>query len=178
MKSLPLLSHRDACFDIVLYGIMQERLARERRQLDQSEALFEQRKIAASEEIERADLVRASEARLKDEMERLGELSEFVRQKDAEAQSKLHRAEELSKRLEQMDSSMKHDFEIAERQRQEIADNRMTLARERVSFLKDRSREKALLVQNDASLIHASNYDLGLMQPSLRRALATLKDNT
>ena len=64
----------------------QENIAMERKQLERSKALFEQRKIAAREEIENADeitaVIREAESRTKNEMERLVQLSEYVMQKD------------------------------------------------------------------------------------------------
>ncbi|KAL7524906.1 hypothetical protein ACHAXR_000768 [Thalassiosira sp. AJA248-18] len=127
-------------------------------------------------------MIREAEAKIKDEMERLAQLSEFVRQKDAEAQGKLEHAEKLSRSLQEMDSSIKHDFENAEKQRQEIAENRMSLARERVSLLKERSRERSRDGDNhhlskDGTLLQGTAFigGLGLLQPSLRRAIASIK---
>ena len=165
-------------------------MARERTQLERSEALFEQRKIAAREEIENADetmsMIRESEANLNDEMEKLVQLSDFVRKKDAEAQEKLSHAEELSIRLKEMDSSLKQDFENADMQRQEISENRMSLARERVSLLKERSRDReshrlskgvALLQGPSCEEMVTLTKDFGFAQPSLRREVTSIKDD-
>ena len=164
--------------------ISQDKLARQRKQLEKSEALFEQRKIAARDDIDNADKImssiREAEARLNDEMERLSTLSEYVKQKDAEAQEKLEYAEELSLRLEQMDTSIKHEAEIAEKQRQEISENRMNLARERVNLLKARSREGRGSDINSALVSCSSSRsynELGLMQPYIRRAFVSLKND-
>ena len=165
--------------------ISQDKLARERQQLEKSEALFEQRKIAARDDIDNADKImssiREAEARLNDEMERLSTLSEYVKQKDAEAQEKLDHAEELSLSLNEMDTSIKHETEIAEKQRQEISENRMNLTRERVNLLKARSREGLRGSDINSALVCGSSSrsynELGLMQPDIRRALVSLKND-
>ena len=60
--------------------------------------------------------------------------------------------------------AIKIDFESAEKQRNELSETRMSLARERVSLLKERARERE------------SHGLVGLRrQPSLRRALASIK---
>ena len=163
-------------------NVSQDKLARERQQLEKSEALFEQRKIAARDDIDNADKImssiREAEARLNDEMERLSTLSEYVRQKDAEAQEKLEYAEELALRLNEMDRSIKHEAEIAEKQRQEISENRMNLARERVNLLK--ARRGSDIHINSALVCSSSSRsynELGLMQPDIRRALVSLKND-
>ena len=142
--------------------------------------MFEQRKIAARDDIDNADKIissiREAEARLNDEMERLSTLSEYVRQKDAEAQEKLEHAEELSLRLDEVDTSIKHEAEIAEKQRQEISENRMNLARERVSMLKARRGSDINSALVCCSSTRSYN-ELGLMQPDIRRALVSLKND-
>ena len=59
----------------------QEKLDRERKQLEKVEALFEQRKIAAHDDLANADhtmsIIREAEARLNDEMERLSQLLRY-----------------------------------------------------------------------------------------------------
>ena len=63
-----------------------------------------------------------------------------------------------------MDLAIKSDFESAEKQRHELSETRMSLARERVSLLKERARERE------------SHGLVGLRrQPNLRRALASIK---
>ena len=165
-------------------NVSQDKLARERKQLEKSEALFEQRKIAARDDIDNADKImssiREAETRLNDEMERLSTLSEYVKQKDAEAQEKLEYAEELSLRLNEMDTFIKHETEITEKRRQETSENRMNLARERVNLLKARSREGRGSDINSALVSCSSSRsynELGLMQPYIRRAFVSLKND-
>ena len=131
--------------------------------------------MAAKEELETADETKAliydTQARLEDEMQRLAHLSEYVSRKDAEATEKLQQAEELSQRLHAMDASVKQDLEEAERQRREISEDRMSLARERVSVLKESS------VGKEGFAISQHSRGLGSVQPSLRRVLDSLKDD-
>lgn len=125
-----------------LFDIDKEKLDRGQRQLERSEALFEQRKIAAREEIDTADTLmnasRCAESRLNDEMERLNDLRNYVKQKDDEATMKLQQAQELSKKARDMEAT----FEDTEYQRQELAKSKMSLVQERVAMLKDRARER------------------------------------
>jgi len=100
----------------------------------------------------------------------------------AEAQEKLEHAEELALGLNEMDTSIKHEAEIAEKQRQEMSENRMNLARERVNLLKARSREEGLRGSDiNSALVCCSSSrsynELGLMQPYVRRALVSLKND-
>ena len=59
----------------------QEKLDREWKQLEKAEALFEQRKIAAHDDLANADhtmsIIHEAEARLNDEMERLSQLLRY-----------------------------------------------------------------------------------------------------
>ena len=160
----------------------QEKLYRDRKTLEQSEALFEQRKLAAKEEIKNADsmmcCIREAEARLNDEMERLVQLSEFTKQKDAEAQSKLVQADQLSKRLELMDYSVKQEIEKSVTQEHELAEKSLHLLRERVALLKERSkdvREHHTLSRYDGESALAK--DFSSIQPTIRRALSSIKSD-
>lgn len=109
---------------------------------------MEQRKDAAKEEIETAHnmmtVIRGAEARLNEELDRIHHLSEYVRQKDGEAQRKLDQAQELFSKVRDMDSS----FEDAE-------NRRMSLARERVTMLKERARlRENRRTSKDIALVH------------------------
>ena len=133
-----------------------------RQKLERSEALFEQRKMAAREEIENAEEI---EARIDDKTERLIQLSEYVKRKDEEAQEKLDQAEENKRNVEDVD-----------RQRMELSKNRMRLARDQVAFLKERSRVKENIVSHHHGMT-AHSTDFGLLQSSLRRPLISIKDD-
>mmetsp|Transcript_3314 Transcript_3314/g.4945 ORF Transcript_3314/g.4945 Transcript_3314/m.4945 type:complete len:315 (-) Transcript_3314:239-1183(-) len=80
-----------------------EKILQDRILLEQAEALFEQRKLAAKENIDYAnEMMRAmkeTEAKVSSEMERLAQLSEFVVHKNSEAEEKLAEAQRLSKQL-------------------------------------------------------------------------------
>ena len=123
-----------------------EQVARDRMQLERAEALFEQRKLAAAEQMEHAARTMAiqeeAEARLADEMRRLTQLREFIVRKECDAQEKLTRVEMLSSRMEDRESTVAQDFESAKRQQQEVAEERLRLARDRVSLLKERSKDR------------------------------------
>ena len=127
-------------------SITQDKLARQWKQLERSEALFEQRKLAASEGIENAEkmmsMIRSAEARLNTEMERLVHLSDYVREKDIRAQEQLEHARDLTNKLLEIDVSRDEFFENAEKYQQEMSESRMIIARERVAMLKERVRER------------------------------------
>lgn len=121
-------------------------------------------------------------------MERLSQLSEYVKQKDIEAQEKLKHAEELTSRLNDMDTYIKHEAENAEQQRQEMDENRIILARERVALLKERSKARGsssvgsvVLSSNNSALFReptrSSSRGVGLMQPEIRRTLVSIKND-
>lgn len=124
----------------------QDKLARQWKQLERSEALFEQRKMAASEGIENAErmmsMIRSAEARLNTEMERLVHLSDYVREKDIRAQEQLEHARDLTNKLLEIDVSRDEFFENAEKNQLEMSESRMIIARERVAMLKERARER------------------------------------
>ena len=154
-----------------------EKLNKERKDIEKSEALLEQRKIAAQDDIDHAERAMSSlqntESKLRDEMARLSELSEHVRQKDIEAQDKLNRAEQLESALHEKVISLKQEAENIKKQRQEIAEQRMDLTRERVSLLKERSRDK----RSVGEVSTRSYHDLGLMQPNVRRTLFAIQND-
>ena len=121
-------------------------------------------------------------------MERLSQLSEYVKQKDIEAQEKLKHAEELTSRLNDMDTYIKHEAENAEQQRQEMDENRIILARERVALLKERSKARSsgsvgsvVSSSNNSALFReptrSSSRGVGLMQPEIRRTLVSIKND-
>ena len=121
-------------------------------------------------------------------MERLSQLSEYVKQKDIEAQEKLKHAEELTSRLNDMDTYIKHEAENAEQQRQEMDENRIILARERVALLKERSKARGdssagsvVSSSNNSALFReptrSSSRGVGLMQPEIRRTLVSIKND-
>ena len=172
--------------DKALFDIDKEKLDRGQKQLERSEALFEQRKIAAREEIDTADTlmnaIRGAESRLNDEMERLNDLRNYAKQKDDEATMKLQQAQELSKKARDMEAT----FEDTEYQRQELAMTRMSLVQERVAMLKDRAREREnervssspsikdslVLVRRRPTELSA---DFPFMSTNARMALASIK---
>lgn len=118
-------------------------------------------------------MISTAEARLKDEMQKLSHLSEFVQTKEKEAQSKLEQADELSKQLQEMDSSLQEDSRISQCHQQEVADARMSLARERVALLKARANER-----ENISIVYTPRYDLGMIhQPTFGRALRSIKSD-
>jgi uncharacterized protein YhaN len=173
--------------DKALFDIDKEKLDCGQRQLERSEALFEQRKIAAREEIETADTlmtaIRAAESRLNDEMERLNDLRNYVKEKDDEATMKLEQAHELSKKAREMELTL----EDTEYQRQEISKSRMSLVQERVAMLKDRARERenerlsssSSSIKDDLVLVRRRptefTADFPFMSSNARMALATIK---
>ena len=173
--------------DKALFDIDKEKLDRGQRQLERSEALFEQRKIAARDEIDTADTlmneIRGAESRLNDEMERLNDLRNYVKQKDDEATMKLQQAQELSKKARDMEAT----FEDTEFQRQELAMTRMSLVQERVSMLKDRARERenervsssSSSIKDNLVLVRRRpaefSADFPFMSMNARMALASIK---
>jgi hypothetical protein len=173
--------------DKALFDIDKEKLDRGQRQLERSEALFEQRKIAAREEIETADTlmtaIRSAESRLNDEMERLNDLRNYVKEKDDEATMKLEQAHELSKKVREMEVTL----EDTEYQRQELSKARMSLVQERVAMLKDRARERenerlsssSSSIKDDLVLVRRRptefSADFPFVSSNARMALAMIK---
>jgi hypothetical protein len=143
--------------------------------------LFEQRKLAAKEEIETADkmitAIRGAEARLNEEAERIDSLSEYVNQKDVDAKNKLDQAQELLRKARDMNAS----FEDEENQGRLTYETRMSLARERVIMLKERAREREnKRSSKDIALVHRParlTTDCCSMPPSFARALISIKDD-
>ncbi|KAL3768371.1 hypothetical protein ACHAW5_005209 [Stephanodiscus triporus] len=134
--------------DKAQFDVGREKLDRDLKQLERSEALLEQRKNAAKGEIETAHnmmtVIRGAEARLNEELDRIHHLSEYVRQKDGEAQNKLDQAQELFSKIRDIDSSFK-----------DAENHRMSLARERVIMLKERAREREnRRTSKDIALVH------------------------
>ena len=75
--------------------------------------------------------------------------------------------------------SIKHEFEHVERQRQEISDNRMSLAQDQVNFPKDRSRDKQKAIDYQKTLLYfkAQATNEGQTGKQLRRhAIKSQKD--
>lgn len=137
--------------------------------------------MAAKEDLENADSmmanIREGEARLRDETQRIMQLSEFVKHKDADAQSKLSLAQELSKRLEVMDLAVKEENEISVMQQEELASQRLHLLRERVALLKNRSNDREQNILPKYSNESALANDFSTIQPSIRRALRSMKSD-
>ena len=142
--------------------------------------MFEQRKLAAKEEIETADkmitAIRGAEARLNEEAERIESLSEYVNQKDVDAKNKLDQAQELLRKARDMNAS----FEDEENQGRLTSETRMSLARERVIVLKERAREREnRRSSKDIALVRRATRlttDFCSMPPSFARALIYIKD--
>ena len=105
------------------------------------------------------------------------QLSEFVKHKDADAQSKLSLAQELSKRLEVMDLAVKEENEISVMQQEELASQRLHLLRERVALLKNRSNDREQNILPKYSNESALANDFSTIQPSIRRALRSMKSD-
>ena len=143
--------------------------------------MFEQRKLAAKEEIETADkmitAIRGAEARLNEEAERLDSLSEYVNQKDVDAKNKLDQAQELLRKARDMNAS----FEDEENQGRLTYETRMSLARERVIMLKERAREREnKRSSKDIALVHRPTRlttDFCSMPPNIVRALTSIKND-
>ncbi len=116
----------------------------EKRHLQQSEALFEQRKNASGEEMKYVenmiDRFRDAEKRVEKEMDKLVQLSEFVVRKDAEAEEKLVKAEEMVNYLQCLESTAKCDKENSDKDIEQLRRDRHRFVEERVAFLKEKSR--------------------------------------
>ena len=140
--------------------------------------------------------VRDAEIRIKKEMEKLIQLSEYVTKKDKETQEKLQTAENLFNELRKLEDSIRCDKENLERQRQGLCRDRIILAQERVSLLKEKSKSREVVMATDfknrgsgswtskhvSSILCESDTsntkmieDLNLLQPVLRQSLASTK---
>ena len=149
--------------------------------MQREEALFEQRKEAAKEDIEHAEKTRvtlqAAEKRLNEEMNQLGQLSEYVANEDAEAEKKLDQANELAKSLREMELTVKEDFQQLEKQKSDVSESCMALARERIALLKHTQTHRE---NNNTALGHGQmshNKHNFLTDPSLRRTLTSLQND-
>lgn len=127
---------------------IQNKIEEERRHLRQSEALFEQRKNASSEEIQYAENMivrfRDAEMRVKMEMEKLAQLSEFVLRKDVEAEQKLDLAEEMVSYFQGLESTVKCDKENSDKDFEQLRRDRRRFVEDRVAFLKEKSKVNEL----------------------------------
>eukprot|EP00574_Skeletonema_japonicum_P002077 CAMPEP_0201742346 /NCGR_PEP_ID=MMETSP0593-20130828/47273_1 /ASSEMBLY_ACC=CAM_ASM_000672 /TAXON_ID=267983 /ORGANISM="Skeletonema japonicum, Strain CCMP2506" /LENGTH=380 /DNA_ID=CAMNT_0048236695 /DNA_START=909 /DNA_END=2047 /DNA_ORIENTATION=+ len=122
--------------------VEKEKLLQDRILLENAEALFEQRKLAAKDSIEYADqmmrTMKETEAKVSSEMERLAQLSEYVAQKNSEAEEKLAEAQRLSDELRDWQGVIGSEHDAAVRLKQEVEDDRMKLSRDRLSLLKSK----------------------------------------
>eukprot|EP00985_Skeletonema_marinoi_P016584 scaffold8949_cov126-Skeletonema_marinoi.AAC.1 len=146
-----------------------EKILQDRILLEQAEALFEQRKLAAKENIDYAnEMMRAmkeTEAKVSSEMERLAQLSEFVVHKNSEAEEKLAEAQRLSKQLTEWQGVIGSEHDAVLRLKREVEGDRMKLSRDRVTLLKSKpsnniarnplGRSTKVNLMNDFSLTNA-----------------------
>ena len=116
----------------------QHALLAEKEKLAKDIALFEQRKLAAKDEIEHANAMtqtmKETEAKVSFEMERLIQLSEFVVAKEKQADQKLAEAQRLSKQLEEWQDAIANDQEAVQQMKKKIEDDHIRLSRDRVSY--------------------------------------------
>jgi len=123
--------------------LLQENLLKEQMKFQQNEALFEQRKLAANEEMKIAEARIATlhemDAKLQSEMDKLYELGDYVTRKDAEANRKLAEADALCRQAQEHETVLISTAGVIEEQRQQLSEDRLILARERVSVLKKKS---------------------------------------
>lgn len=126
----------------------QQALLAEKEKLAKDIALFEQRKLAAKDEIEHAaamiQTMKETEAKVSFEMERLIQLSEFVVGKEKQADQKLAEAQRLSKQLEEWQDAIANDHEAVQQMKKKMEDDRIRLSRDRVSILKSKPSNEML----------------------------------
>ena len=131
-----------------LYTYLQEKLLREKIQLEQNVALFEQRKIASREELQYAEdrifVSQQMNAKVQAEIDKLVELSEFVTKKDAEASEKLAEANLLYAKAQELEAACISDADAIEQQKRHLEREKQLLLEERVSVLKKRSLNREL----------------------------------
>eukprot|EP00985_Skeletonema_marinoi_P030741 scaffold33650_cov66-Skeletonema_marinoi.AAC.1 len=148
--------------------VEKEKILQDRILLEQAEALFEQRKLAAKDKIDYANemmrTMKETEAKVSSEMERLAQLSEFVVQKNSEAEEKLAEAQRLSKQLTEWQGVIGSEHDAVLRLKREVEDDRMKLSRDRVTLLKNKpcniprnplGRSTKVNLMNDFSLTNA-----------------------
>mmetsp|Transcript_12494 Transcript_12494/g.21192 ORF Transcript_12494/g.21192 Transcript_12494/m.21192 type:complete len:419 (+) Transcript_12494:176-1432(+) len=157
-----------------------EKILQDRILLEQAEALFEQRKLAAKDNIDYAnEMMRAmkeTEAKVSSEMERLAQLSEFVVHKNSEAEEKLAEAQRLSKQLTEWQGVIGSEHDAVLRLKREVEGDRMKLSRDRVTLLKSKpSNNIAPNPLGRSTKVNLMN-DFSLTKPEdLRRRLTSVK---
>eukprot|EP00984_Skeletonema_dohrnii_P009607 scaffold3677_cov94-Skeletonema_dohrnii-CCMP3373.AAC.1 len=163
-----------------------EKILQDRILLEQAEALFEQRKLAAKDEIDYSNemmrTMKETEAKMSTEMERLAQLSEFVVHKNAEAEEKLAEAQRLSKQLNEWQGVIGSEHDAVLRLKREVEDDRMKLSRDRVTLLKNKpnllqhplGRKTKVNLMNDFSLTKPE--DLRRRWTSVKAEMKRLSD--
>ena len=167
--------------DSLLLRQEEQDLLVEKEKFAKEKALFEQRKLAAKDEIEYADAmmktVKEAEQKVSEDCKRLVQLSEFVVSKNKEADEKLAEAQRLSTQLEEWQGAIAIDNEAVQKLKQRLEDDRMMLSRDRVSLMKNKA---AMHVVTSNPLGRSTKVnlmsDFSLAQPGeLRRRLVSVK---
>ena len=160
---------------------MQEELARERVQLQNDQALFEQHKIASREELNYAEsrisTAQQVDAKLQEELDRLLKLSDFVARKDSEANEKLAEASALYQKAQKLEAVLMSDAEEIEHQKEQLERERTLLVQERVSVLKEKSvnRDMDRSVKSKMHSFAPSDSDVVERLASIKANLNRLK---
>ena len=128
--------------------LLQANLLKEQMKFQQNEALFEQRKLAANDEMNisegRIATLYEMDAKLQSEMDKLHELSDYVTRKDAEVNKKLAEADALFRQAKEHESILLSAVQVINEQKQQLSDDRFCLAQERVSMLKEKSQSRVV----------------------------------
>jgi hypothetical protein len=157
----------------------QEKILKEKIQLEKEEALFEQRKIAAKDDLKyaesRIEAMLQMEAKLQSEMDKLLDLSEFVSRKDAEANEKLAEATTLYEKARKLESVLMTDAEAIEEQKQQLERTQALIVQERVTVLKERSANRDLIASSRDGGLGRSKAFANSSDIVLKQRLATIK---
>ena len=167
--------------DSLLLRQEEQDLLVEKEKFAKEKALFEQRKLAAKDEIEYADAmmktVKEAEQKVSEDCKRLVQLSEFVVSKNKEADEKLAEALRLSTQLEEWQGAIANDNEAVQKLKQRLEDDLMMLSRDRVSLMKNKAGMH-VVTSNPLGRSTKVNLmsDFSLAQPGeLRRRLVSVK---
>ena len=118
----------------------QDDLSKAQRSLEQDKALFEQRKLACQDDIDFAERMmsgaKEAEARVRLEMQRLSELSQYCKRKDTEADAKQAEATELFERIQRERAMLQREKEEHIMQVEENREAKTALIKERIALLK------------------------------------------
>ncbi|KAL7500232.1 hypothetical protein ACHAWT_010951 [Skeletonema menzelii] len=156
-----------------------EKISQDRILLEQSEALFEQRKLAAKDNIDYADemmrKMHETEAKVSSEMERLAQLSDFVVEKNAEAEEKLAEAQRISNDLKEWQFVIGSEHDAVARLKREVEDDRMKLSRDRLSLLKSKPSNISRNPLGRSTKVNLMNDFCSTNPDDLRRRLSAVK---